>query len=273
MSDVLVVIGVGGMGEAIARRLGPGRQVFLADFEEETLNRVTTALAADGYQARSVPVDVSDRDSVSALAQQAAAAGSVTALAHTAGLSPAQASSTAILAVDLAGVAFVLDEFGKVIAPGGAAVVIASMAGSLFAGHLPADAETALATSPADNLLDLPLLSDEEMKYPGIAYAVAKRANQLRVQAASLAWGRRGARVNSISPGVISTAMGRQELAGESGAGMRAMVAASGTQRLGTAADIANAAAFLLGPDAPFITGTDVLVDGGAVAAARHGAV
>ncbi len=271
MTEVLVVIGVGGMGEAIARRLGSGRQVVLADFDEKTLQRVTDTLIEEGYLVRSQPVDVSRRDSVASLAKQAAALGPVTAVAHTAGLSPAQASATAILAVDLAGVAFVLDEFEKVIAPGGAGVVIASMAGSLAAGYLPNEAEAALASTPADDLLALPLLTGPDVAHPASAYAVAKRANQIRVQVASMAWGARSARVNSISPGIISTAMGRQELADESGAGMRAMIAGSGTKRLGTAADIAAAAAFLLGPDATFITGTDLLVDGGVVAAARRG--
>lgn len=269
MTDVLVVIGVGGMGEAIARRLGSGRQVVLADFDEATLGRVAGALTDDGYQVHPKSVDVSRRDSVAALAEYAASLGPVTAVAHTAGLSPTQASAAAILAVDLVGVAFFLDEFAKVIAPGGAGVVIASMAGSLTTGHLPAEAETALATTPAAELLTLPLVTS--LAEPGAAYAVSKRANQVRVQAASLAWGARGARVNSISPGVISTAMGRQELAGESGAGMRAMIAASGTKRQGSAGDIAAATAFLLGPDATFITGTDLLVDGGVVAAVRSG--
>lgn len=272
MGEVLVVIGAGGMGEAIARRLGGGREVVLADYDAAVLDRAGTALDDDGYRVRLREVDVSQRNSVSELAQYAAGLGSVTALAHTAGLSPAQAATAAILAVDMVGVALVLEEFGKVVAPGGAGVVIASMAGTFATGHVPAEIEVALATTAAEQLIDLPFLSEPALANPGAAYSVAKRANQVRVQAASVAWGRRGARVNSISPGVISTAMGRQELAGESGAGMRAMVAASGTGRLGTAGDIAAAAAFLLGSDASFITGTDVLVDGGVVAAARHGA-
>ncbi|MQY24202.1 SDR family oxidoreductase [Nocardia macrotermitis] len=270
MSEVLVVIGAGGMGEAIARRLGAGRQVLLADFDAEVLDRVGTALAADGYLVDLREVDVSQRDSVSSLAGRAAELGSVTAVAHTAGLSPAQASTAAILAVDMVGVALVLEEFGQVVAPGGAGVVIASMAGALVTGRLPAEWEAALATTAPDELLDLPFLAGPELASPGAAYSIAKRANQVRVQVASLAWGRRGARINSISPGVISTAMSRRELAGESGPGMRAMVEASGTGRLGTAGDIAAAAAYLLGPDASFVTGTDVLVDGGAVAASRY---
>ncbi|CAN5291057.1 SDR family oxidoreductase [soil metagenome] len=273
VNDVVVVVGVGGMGEAIARRQGTGRHVVLADFSTEVLERVADVLRGEGYAVTAHPVDVSDRASVAALATAAAAIGPVTQVAHTAGLSPVQASVEAILRVDLAGVAFALEEFGRVVAPGGAGVVIASMAGTMTVGRLPAEIEGALALTPADELLSLPFLQPGAVPDPGAAYGMAKRANQLRVQAASLAWGARGARVNTISPGVISTPMGRQELAGQSGAFMRTMVDASGTGRLGTPADIAAAAAFLLGPEASFVTGTDLLVDGGVIAAVRSGAV
>lgn len=144
-----------------------------------------------------------------------------------AGLSPTQAPADAILKVDLLGVAHVLDSFAGVLAPGGSGVVIASMAGSFAAGKFPAELETALALTPTDQLLSLPFWSDPSFSDAGTAYSVAKRSDQLRVQAASLAWGARGARINSISPGVISTSMGQQELDGESGHGMRAMVNAS----------------------------------------------
>ena len=272
-SDVLVVVGVGGMGEAIARRQGAGRQVVLADFSAETLERVAALLRGEGYAVTALQVDVSDHASVAELADAAAALGPVTQVAHTAGLSPVQASVEAILRVDLAGVAFALEEFGRVVAPGGSGVVVASMAGSMAVGRFPAEMEGALALTPADDLLSLPYLQSAAVPDPGAAYGIAKRANQVRVQAASLDWGRRGARVNSISPGVISTPMGQQELSGESGAFMRAMVDASGTKRLGTPADIASATAFLLGPESTFVTGTDLLVDGGVIAALRSGAL
>jgi NAD(P)-dependent dehydrogenase (short-subunit alcohol dehydrogenase family) len=172
--------------------------------------------------------------------------------------------------VDLLGTALVLEEFGGVIAAGGAGVFIASMAGHLGVS-LTRGQEVALATAPAAELLDLPFVSPAAFPSPPAAYGVAKRANQLRVQAASLAWGGRGARVNSISPGIISTAAGQHELTTAHGDHMRAMIEASGTRRIGTPADIAAAAAFLLSPEASFITGTDLLVDGGVVAAARSG--
>ncbi|GAA4166003.1 SDR family oxidoreductase [Gryllotalpicola daejeonensis] len=269
--QVVVVVGVGGMGELIAERQGAGKRVLLADFSEASLTRVAERLTGNGFDVLTHPVDVSDADSVAALAAAAAEAGEIVQFVHTAGLSPAQAPTEAVLRVDLAGVALALEEFGRVIAPGGAGVVIASMAGHFAAGRFPAELEQSLTTTPARELLSLPIAQPGALPDAGAAYSLAKRANQLRVAAASLAWGERGARVNSISPGVISTPMGQQELASESGAGMRAMIQASGTGRIGTPSDIAAAAAFLLGPESSFITGTDLLVDGGVVAAVRNG--
>jgi NAD(P)-dependent dehydrogenase (short-subunit alcohol dehydrogenase family) len=268
LTEVLTVIGVGGMGQAIARRLGAGKTVLLADNNEKALATVAESLAADGHHVESRRVDVSSPESVRALAEFAASLGNVTQVAHTAGLSPAQASAEAILAVDLLGVALVLQEFGAVIAPGGAGVVIASMAGHLFP-PLTAEQEHALAHSPASELLGLEFVRN--LTEPGYAYGIAKQANHIRVRAASAHWGRRGARINSISPGIISTPMGRQELASPVGDGMRAMITMSASGRIGTADDIAAATAFLLGPDATFITGTDLLVDGGVIAAAKAG--
>lgn len=273
MTDVLVVIGAGGMGEAIARRLGPGQHVLLADLDQATLERVADSLRGDGYTVDTRQVDVSARDSLAALAHTASGLGAVTQVAHTAGLSPEQAPIEAILRVDLAGVAYSIEEFARVIAPGGSGVVISSMAAALAASRFPGDMADALARTPSDALLTLPFLQPDALPGPGAAYAIAKRGCQLRVQAASLAWGERGARINSISPGVISTPMGQQELAGGSGDSMQAMVRSSGTKRLGTPADIANAAAFLLGPESTFVTGSDLLVDGGVVAAVRSGGV
>jgi len=266
--NVLVVIGVGGMGLAIARRVGSGAKVLLADFNETILTAAAQQLRGEGHDVVAQKVDVSDRASVAALADAAAELGRVHQVAHTAGLSPVQASVEAIVAVDLLGVAYVLDEFARVVAPGGAGLVIASMAGHFAADSLPLEMAKALSLTPTEELAGLPFLA--QLPDPGAAYSIAKRANALRVQAAAGAWGARGARINSISPGIISTPMGAEELAGQSGDQMRQMVAASATGRLGTPDDIAAAAAFLLDPrQASFITGTDLLVDGGAVAGVR----
>ena len=267
--DVLVVIGVGGMGLAIARRLGGNKRVLLADFNEETLVGAAELLRGEGHDITTSTVDVAHRETVAALADQAEQLGRVVQVAHTAGLSPAQAPVEAIVAVDLLGVAYVLDEFARVVAPGGAGVVVASMAGSMAMDGVPVEMARALSVTPTEELAALPFLTPEALGNPGAAYSISKRANQLRVQGAAGAWGARGARINSISPGVISTPMGQEELAGASGEQMRGMVAASATGRLGTPDDIAAAAAFLLGPEATFVTGTDLLVDGGVVAAVR----
>ncbi|WP_063016603.1 SDR family oxidoreductase [Nocardia nova] len=266
-TDISVVIGVGGMGRAIASRLGSGRHLLLADVDERLLADTADQLREQGFDVSTHRVDVGDPASVAALATAAADAGPVRHLAHTSGVSPVHASTETIMRVDLSGAAYVLDEFGAVMAPGGAGVVIASMAGHLT--QLTAEQEDALAFTPSADLGSLSLLNPELALHPMLAYPLAKRGAILRVRAAAAAWGRRGARVNSISPGVIATAMGRDELAGASGEQMREMIARSASDRIGTAEDIAAAAAFLLDPATSFVTGTDLLVDGGVVATLR----
>lgn len=272
MSEVLVVIGIGGMGETIARRQAPGRTTLLADFNEQALATLAERMRIDGFDVVTQQVDVSSRASVQALADTAAALGPITQLVHTAGLSPTQAPLEAILAVDLLGVGLVVEIFGEVVADGGSALVISSSSAYLAPGFTP-EQEQLIRTTPADDLLALPFFSADALGNAGVAYGMSKRANQLQVQAASIDWGRRGARINSLSPGVISTAMGRQELESPSGAFMRAMVETSGSARLGTPSDIADGAGFLLSRQAAFVTGNDLLVDGGAVAAVRSGRV
>jgi len=266
--EVLVVVGTGGMGLSTARRVGVGRVIMLADINQIGLEAAANALSADGHQVMTQHVDVTSRASVAAAADVAASSGRVTAVVHTAGLSPQQASADAVLAVDLLGVALTLDEFGRVIEPGGAGVVIASMAAHMYPALDP-DVQRQLAETPTDELLSLDACS--AITESRQAYPFAKRANQIRVAAAASAWGLRGARINCISPGVISTAMGRLELSGESGGLMQAMVDNAGMRRIGTPDDIAAAAEFLLGPAAGFITGVDLLVDGGVMAAIQTG--
>ncbi|MFF2732178.1 SDR family oxidoreductase [Streptomyces sp. NPDC058008] len=267
---VAVVIGVGGMGQAIARRVGTGTRLVLADFDRRTLDTVAGELSGEGYEVTPQQVDVSSGESVAALARLAASLGEVRYVVHTAGLSPVQAPVAAILAVDLLGVALVLEEFGQVVASGGAGVVIASMAGH---GYPPfaSEQERELANTPAGSLLALPVADPANFPVAGAAYAFAKRANLVRVQAASVTWGARGARINTVSPGVIATPMGREELDGEHGARMRAMIDGSNARREGAPADIAAAVEFLLSPAASFVSGSDLLVDGGVTAALRTG--
>ncbi len=264
LSEVAVVTGIGGMGDAIARRLTLGRIVVLADVNQSAVDAAVEAFESRGHTVVGHRVDVSDASSVAALADAAAELGRVRVVVHTAGVSPVQAPTQAVVAVDLVGTAFVLAELGRVIAPGGAGVVIASMAGHTAAPISPED-EGALALTPADMLSSLPCVAAILEGDPATAYGFAKRANHVRVRAESVAWGRRGARLNSISPGVISTAMGQAELDGPHGSFMRAMIAGCGTGRAGTAEDIAAVVEFLLSPSAAYVTGTDLLVDGGVV--------
>lgn len=271
-TDVIVVIGVGGIGLAIARRQGAGKTVLLADINEQALNNAARALETTGYIISIQSVDVSSRASVKALADKAAALGQVMEVVHTAGLSPNMASPDKILAVDLLGTALVLEEFGRVVSPGGAGVVIASMA-----GHMPPplgqETDTALAQTPADHLLNLPLLQPTAIPDSGTAYALSKRANHLRVQAESLSWGERGARINSISPGIIMTPLAKHEMDSPIGEVYKTMIQASVSKRVGTSDEVASAAAYLLGSESSFMTGSDLLIDGGVIAAMRAGKI
>ncbi len=271
-ADVVVVIGAGGIGQAIARRQGFGKTLVLADFNADILSATAKALETTGYDVVAKHVDVSSRESVRALARASAALGNVVGVAHTAGLSPNMAAPAQILAVDLLGTALVLEEFGRVIAPGGSAVVISSMAGHMIPS-LPSEQDEALARTPADDLLKLPFLQPAGVPNSGVAYAISKRANHLRVQATSLDWAERGARVNAISPGIIATPMARHEMASPIGAGYRAMIEASAAKRMGNPDEVAAAAAYLMGPDAGFVTGSDLLIDGGVIPAIRAGRI
>ncbi len=263
-TQVLVITGAGGIGQAIARRQGPGKHILLADISDTALASAAGALEDLGHRVSVQRVDVSSRESVHALAQAAAGLGAVVQVVHTAGVSPVQASAATVLAVDLLGTALVLEEFGRVIVPGGAGIVISSMAGHMFPPFAP-EQEHALAHTPTDELLTLPFLDPEAMG--GAAYGYAKRGNHLRVQSQSLAWGQRRARINAISPGIIITPLARDEMSGPGAANYQKMIETSASGRVGTPDEVAAAAAFLLGPEAEFITGSDLLMDGGVIAA------
>jgi NAD(P)-dependent dehydrogenase (short-subunit alcohol dehydrogenase family) len=266
MAEVVVVTGIGGMGVACARRLGAGRRLVLADFDQAKLGVVVDALTADGFEVTPHAVDVSDRASVGALAATAGSLGTLRTLVHTAGLSPTQASAERVLEVDMLGTDYVLEAFLELVNDGTVAVCIASMAG--YVARLTREQEVALATAATEDLLTT--LGPIDTGGFGTTYGVAKRINQLRVEQAAIPWGKRGGRVVSISPGIISTPMTRQELEEGATEQMQGMLDASPIPRIGTAEDIASAVEWLASPAASFVTGCDLRVDGG-VTAVIHG--
>ena len=265
MSDVIVVIGAGQIGQAIARRVSAGKHVVLADLRKSNAEEAAEVLANAGFDVSTTTVDVSSRESVHALVQTATALGDVTGVIHAAGVSPSQATAEVILAVDLYGTALVLEVFGNIIAPGGSCVVIASQSGHRL-GALTAQQDAALATTPADELRALPLLQPDQVADSLNAYQLAKRGNSLRVMAEAVRWGKRGARVNTISPGIIITPLARDELTGPRGEGYRRMIELCPAGRAGTPDEVGTVGALLMSPDGAFITGSDFLMDGGVTA-------
>jgi NAD(P)-dependent dehydrogenase (short-subunit alcohol dehydrogenase family) len=204
MSQVNVVIGAGSIGQAIARRVSAGKQVLLADLRQENADAAAKVLNDAGFEVSVATVDASSRSSVHELVENAKALGEITGLIHAAGVSPSQAFPGTILKVDLYGTALVLEEFGNAIARGGAGVVIASQSGHRLA-PLSVEQNKALATTPAEELLKLPFLQPDQVKDSLHAYQLSKRGNSLRVMAEAVRWGKRGARINTISPGIIMT--------------------------------------------------------------------
>ncbi|WP_404482575.1 SDR family oxidoreductase [Novosphingobium sp. BL-52-GroH] len=265
MSEVVVVVGSGSIGQAIARRVSAGKIVLLADLRLENAEAAAKVLRDAGYDARTASVDISSPESVAALVATATALGDVAGLIQAAGVSPSQAPIEAVLKVDLYGTALLLEEFGKVIARGGAGVVISSQSGHRM-GPLTVEQNRQLATTPVDELLDLAFLKPGEVHDTLHAYQLSKRGNGLRVQAEAVRWGRRGARINAISPGIVITPLANDELQGPRGDGYRKMIESSIAGRAATPDEIANVAALLMGADGAYITGSDFLVDGGTTA-------
>ena len=265
MKNVIVVIGAGLIGQAIARRVGVAKHVVLADMRPDNAKAAAEVLGNAGYEVSVATVDVSSREAVLALVKTATALGDINGLIHAAGVSPSQATPATILKVDLYGTALVLEEFGNVIARGGAGVVIASQSGH----RLPAltiEQNKALATTPVEELLSLPFLQPDQVTDSLHAYQLAKRGNSLRVMAEALRWAKRGARVNTISPGIIMTPLAKDELSGPRAEGYRRMLEVSPAGRAGTPDEVGNVGALLMGPDGGFITGSDILMDGGVTA-------
>ena len=266
---VIALLGAGCMGTAIVRRIASGKIILLGDISEKNLDKVATELRYGGYEVHTQVVDATDKASVQAFAEKAATLGPVKYFIDTAGASPNQASPEHIVKLDLVSTAIAIDEFGKVIAEGGAGLIVSSQTGYMM--NFPQEVEQQLALTPTEELADLPFVKEDAVANPGIAYIAAKRCNHLRVRtAAATTWGDRRARINSISPGIIVTPLAYDEF-NAAGEGYQKMIEASPARRVGTADEIAAAGAFLLGEEAGFITGIDLLIDGGVIAAMNSG--
>lgn len=266
MTQVIVVIGAGSIGQAIVRRISAGKQVLLADLRQENADAAAKTLSDAGFNVTTTVVDVASRASVHSLVDAATKLGEVFGVIHAAGVSPSQASPETILKVDLYGTALVLEEFGNVIARGGSGVVIASQSGHRLP-PLSSEQNAILATTPVEELLAVPMLQRDQIKDSLHAYQISKRGNSLRVMAEAVRWGKRGARVNTISPGIIITPLANDELKGPRGPGYRRMLEISVAGRAGTPDEVGTVGALLMGPDGAFITGSDFLMDGGVTAA------
>jgi NAD(P)-dependent dehydrogenase (short-subunit alcohol dehydrogenase family) len=270
LNNVIVVIGAGSIGQAIARRVSAGKHVVLADVRQENAEAAAKVLADAGFDVTTTVVDVASRESVQALVDLATALGDISGVIHAAGVSPSQAPVATILRVDLYGTALVLEAFGNVIAKGGSAIVIASQSGHRLPALTP-EQNKALATTPVEDLLALPMLQSDQVTDPLHAYQLSKRCNSLRVMAQAVRWGKRGARVNTISPGIIYTPLARDELSGPRGEGYRRMLELSPAGRGGTPDEVGAVGALLMGPEGTFITGSDFLMDGGVTASYWYG--
>lgn len=267
---IIVVIGVGSIGQAIARRIGAGKHILLADINKDNATKASVILSEAGFEVSTTTVDVSSRESVLSMIKVAQEIGDIFGLIHSAGVSPSQASPETILKVDLYGTAIVLEEFGNVIAEGGSGVVIASQSGHRLE-PLSIEQNRALATTQTEELLSLPMLQLNTIRDSLHAYQLSKRGNSLRVMAEAVRWGKRGARINSISPGIIMTPLAKDELNGPRGDGYRKMINSCAVGRAGTPDEVGNVANLLMGQEGAFITGSDFLMDGGVTAEYWYG--
>ena len=267
---VIVLIGAGSIGIAIARRVGAGKHIVIADIKQESNQVAANILNDAGFETSISLVDLSSKTSLQELVKTATGIGDITGLIIAAGLSPSQASPQKILEVDLYGTAVALEEFGNVISQGGTAIVIASQSGHRLPA-LTSDENEALAVTPTKDLLSLPFLQLEKIRDSLHAYQLAKRGNSLRTMAEAIHWGKRGARVNCISPGIIITPLANDELAGPRGEMYRNMIQTSPVGRAGTPNEVASLAELLMGEAGTFITGSDFLMDGGVTASYWYG--
>ena len=265
---VIALLGAGSMGTAIVRRIAAGKKILLGDISEKNLERVSNELTYSGYDVETCVVNALEKESVEAFAKKAASLGPVKYFIDTAGASPSQAKPEHILKLDMVGTGYAVDAFGGVMAEGGAGLIISSQTGYML--PIPNDVEMEILRTPTEKLMEVPFIVENATR-SGTAYMIAKRVNHLQAQkAAATTWKARRARINTISPGIIVTPLAYDEFKA-AGDNYQQMIDASAAMRTASSDEIAEAGAFLLGEHATFITGTDLLIDGGVIASIRTG--
>jgi NAD(P)-dependent dehydrogenase (short-subunit alcohol dehydrogenase family) len=270
MKEVILWTGAGQIGMAIARRIGFGKKIIVGDKKLENAKVIAKIMNEAGFEVVPVETDISSRESILNLIAEGQKYGEITALINAAGVSPSQAPIEVILKVDLYGTAVLLEEVGKVIAPGGVGVTISSQSGHRMP-QLGIEIDEQLATIPTEELLSLEILQRSNIRDTLHAYQMAKRCNEKRVMFESIRWGEKNARINSISPGIIVTPLAIDEFNGPNGDFYKNMFAKCPARRPGTADEVANVAELLMMPQGAYITGADFLIDGGATASYFYG--
>ena len=268
--EVMILTGAGQIGMAIARRIGYGMKIILGDKSLKNAETIAETMDKAGFDTVAVEMNLASRESILSLISEAQKHGEIAMLINAAGVSPSQASIETILKVDLYGTAVLLEEVGKVIKNGGTGVTISSQSGHRMPALSP-EVDEQLATTPTEQLLALDVLQPANIHDTLHAYQMAKRCNVKRVMAEAVKWGERGARINSISPGIIVTPLALDEFNGPRGDFYKNMFAKCPAGRPGTADEVANVAELLMRPQGAFITGADFLIDGGATASYFYG--
>lgn len=268
--NVMLWAGAGQIGMAIARRMGYGMKIIVGDKKLENAVKTAEIMNQAGFDVVPLEMDLSSKESICSMIAEGQKYGPIKMLVNAAGVSPSQASIKTILQVDLYGTAVLLEEVGKVICEGGVGVTISSQSGFRMPA-LTAQEDELLACTPVDELLKLDILQEKHIKDTLHAYQIAKRCNEKRVMAQSVEWGKRGARLNAIAPGIIVTPLALDEFHGVRGDFYKNMFKNCPAGKPGTADEIANVAELLMSDRGSFITGSTFLADGGATAAYYYG--
>lgn len=268
--DVMLVTGAGQLSMAIARRMGYGKKIILGDKNLEHAETIAKIMNQAGFDVEPMAMDLSSREDIQAMIAKAQTYGDIKALVNGAGVSPSQAPIELILKVDLYGTAVLLEEVGKVIAEGGVGITISSQSGHRMPALTPAE-DRAMAMTPTEELLQLDFLQPDQIRDTLHAYQLAKRCNEKRTMYEAVRWGKRGARLNDIAPGIIVTPLALDEFQGPRGDFYKNMFAKCPAGRPGTADEVADVAELLMSERAQFITGATFLVDGGATASFYYG--